>query len=335
VTVPEDDRRSARLLFAPELASGRLRRADLAHAEVRAAVATRHVPSPISRAYQRLLMKRGRLGYERQTVDDLMSARRTVLGDDAAGPPRLLVRVDEFPHFGAWDEGGRYGTAAYRRFHDIMMGAGMPYLIAVPARVSREPLDPRVREDRPLSDQEREQLTALRRDGVDFALHGLDHRTRDARPRRHAELAGLKPEALAERLDRAASMLAESAIRPDVLVPPFNRFDAVQWKVMAERYAVIGGGPESVPRLGYHHTPLFRDGAVWMPAYPPLYGRAREVLPAARDLAERGASLWVPVVLHWGWEADDGWGALERFASDAAGWTAPWSEFLEAVAASR
>ena len=333
---PDDQRASARLLFAPELASSRLRQADLARAEVRYAVMTRHVPSSISRAYQRVLMKRGQLRYERQTVDDLMAARSAVLGDDAAGPPRLLVRVDEFPHYRAWDEPDRYGTAAFRRFHEIVAGAGMPYLVAVPARVSREPLDPKRAEDRPLAEDEVAQLQELRHDRVDFALHGLDHRTRHASPRRHAELAGLKPDVLAERLDRAAAELAEAAaIRPDVLVPPYNRFDATQWQVLAERYAVIGGGPESVGRLGYHHTPMFRDGAIWMPAYPPLYGRAEEVLPAVRRLAERGASLWVPVVLHWGWEADAGWTALERFAREAAGLAVPWSGFVDAVVASR
>ena len=85
----------------------------------------------------------------------------------------------------------------------------------------------------------------------------------------------------------------------------------------------------------YHHTPLFRDGTVWMPAYPPLYGRAREVLPAVERLGASGAALWVPVVLHWGWEADAGWSDLERLARAAQRWAAPWSDFLEAVAASR
>jgi len=62
-----------------------------------------------------------------------------------------------------------------------------------------------------------------------------------------------------------------------------------------------------------------------------MYGTAAEVLPAVRRLAERGAALWVPVGLHWGWERDAGWSDLEDFAREAARWASPWDDFLEAV----
>jgi uncharacterized protein YkwD len=34
------------------------------------------------------------------------------------------------------------------------------------------------------------------------------------------------------------------------------------------------------------------------------------VLPALERLIDRNAALWVPVTLHWSWEADDDWEAL-------------------------
>jgi hypothetical protein len=40
-------------------------------------------------------------------------------------------------------------------------------------------------------------------------------------------------------------------------------------------------------------------------------------------------------VLHWGWEADAGWGELERLASVLSPHAAAWRDFLGAVGRSR
>jgi hypothetical protein len=334
VTAGRDAARTARLLFAAELAGGTLRARDLDRPEVLRAVAGRPVPRAPVRALQRLRQRQrpGAADVARDGVADAMAARRAVLGEAAEGPPRLLIRVDEFPHYRAWDHPARYGTDAFRRFHAILATAGVPYLLAVPPRVSRQPLDPRGAASRPMGDDERDVLAAVQGDGVIAALHGLDHRTRHASPRRRSELSGLAPGALEARL---AAAERELGARPRVFVPPFNRFDAAQWSVLERRYDVVGGGPESVARLGRHDGPAWRGDAVWLPSYPPLYGRAEEVLPAVRRLASIGAALWVAVVLHWGWEADAGWEALSRFAREAAAWAAPWDGFLAAVDASR
>jgi predicted deacetylase len=332
VSPARDAARTARLLFAAELADGRIRAADLDRPEVLRAVAGRPVPPAPVRAVQRLRQRAGAAGVTRDGVAGAMAARRAVLGDAAEGPPRLLIRVDEFPHYRAWDHPGRYGTEGFRRFHAILATAGVPYLLAVPPRVSRRPLDPRGAASRPLDDGEREVLAAVQRDGVSVALHGLDHRTRHASPRRRSELSGLSSHVLDARLAQAER---ELGARPRVFVPPFNRFEPAQWSVLARRYDVVGGGPESVARLGRHDGPAWRGDAVWLPSYAPLYGRASEVLPAVRRLASLGAAVWVPVVLHWGWEADAGWEALSRLAREVAAWTAPWATFLAAVDASR
>jgi hypothetical protein len=324
-----DADRSRRLLFAPELADGTLRGADLARAPVREAVRSRRIPSALSRAYQGSLMGRGALSYESETVPRAMAGREAVLGERAAGPPRLLVRVDAFPHPLTDEDPARYGTGRFRAVHAMFAEAGLRYLLPVAPRVVRDG------EHRRLDDDELELLADLRRDGVTFAAHGLDQRSRRARPRPPSELSGLSKRALAERLDLAADELAEAAIRPDVLVPPFDRFDWRQWPTLAERYSVISGGPASVGRMGYHDTPLWRGAAVWAPAYPPLHDGAADALAAIRRLADRGAALWVPVALDWGHESDAGLDDLADLAREAAGWSTDWEDFLDAVRASR
>jgi Uncharacterized protein conserved in bacteria (DUF2334) len=322
-----DEARSAALLLGAGADGPALRR-------VGPAVRSRAVPPAPVRFAQRVAAKLGRLDYEPAVAAPLAAARRRALGARAAAPPRFLVRVDEFPHYLAWDEPARYGTEAFMRFHSIMAEARTPYLIAALPRVSRAPLDPAEHAWRPLADDETELLPHLASDGVSFALHGLDHRTRFLSPRRHSELCGLSDAALAERLATGLAALADVHVAPRVFVPPFNRFDADQYDALASMFDVVCGGPESIARLGFHRTPLWRGEAVYMPAYAPLYGTAATVEPAARRLIDGGAGLWVPVVLHWGWEAADDYAALKRLLATIAPYTAGWEEFLAAIAAS-
>lgn len=333
-----DAERGTRLLLARELASGALSDAAVADAarlrSVRAAVTPRRVPTRPERLWQLARRRRGHLGWD-AVADAQEAARRAVLGAAAAGPPRFLVRVDEYPHAGAWDERGRYGTDAYRRFHGILADAGVPYLVAVPPRVSRAPLDPADRVTRPLSDAEQALLHELVGDGVALALHGRDHGTRDAHPRRHSELCGLDAHATEQLLDTALAELADAGLpRPETFVPPFNRFDAAHYAPLAARFPLVCGGPESLGLLGFQ-PPQWRDGACYLPSYAPLYGRAGTVLGAARELVARERALWAPVTLHWGWEADDGWEDLRRLALALAPHVAPWEELLAPVRAER
>jgi peptidoglycan/xylan/chitin deacetylase (PgdA/CDA1 family) len=331
-----DQVRTARLLFAAELAKGVLGEDDLSSPEVKRATHVKGVPARGVRVAQQIRHKLGGLDYEKRVVAPQQAARRAVLRDRAEGAPRLLVRVDEFPHYRAWDDPERFGAAAFERFHEIMAGAGVPYLIAALPRLSREPLSPEQLGSRPLEDGEVEVLRRIAGEGVTLGLHGLDHRTRDSSPRRHSELCGLDARETDELLQRAMAELAGYGLpAPEVFVAPYNRFDASQFKVLGRRFQVVCGGPESIGTVGFHRTPQWRGQTVYLPSYAPFYGHAGEVL-AALDQAERGlAGLWTPVVLHWGWEAEEGWRELERLAARMAGLAVPWGEFLEAVEQSR
>jgi peptidoglycan/xylan/chitin deacetylase (PgdA/CDA1 family) len=329
-----DPRVTARLVFDPELLSGALPEHALAAPCVRRATRVAPVPARPLRLAQQIAYKLGLLGYERDVLAPLAGARRALLGAGAAAPPRFLVRVDEFPHYRAWDDPRAFGSARFERFHEIMRGASVPYLLAVTPRVSRDPLDPSASDARPLDGGEREVLARLRAEGVAFALHGLTHRTRFRSPRRHSELCGLDAAATAGLLDAGLAELAAHGVHPRVFVPPYNRFDAPQLAQLAERFEVVCGGPESIGLLGFQRTPQWRSGTVYLPSYRPFYGRAAEVLPAALRAVEGAGGAWIAIVLHWGWEAREQWRALERLADAIAPHAVAWEGLLEAAARS-
>jgi uncharacterized protein DUF2334 len=283
---------------------------------------TKAVPPLPVRVAQRVAMKAGLLGYKRG------------LAPGGSGAPRFLVRVDEFPHYLAADEPGRFGIAASRTFHGTLATAGVPYLMAILPRVATHPLDPSATGDRPLSGEEIAFLGQMGSERVTFGLHGYNHRTRYERPQRHSELCGLPERELSALLDRALGELEKAGVRPRVFVPPYNRFDAAQYPLLAERFDVVCGGPESVPLMGFHPGPQWRGDAVYLPCYPPLYGTADECRPVIAELVERQVGTWVPIVLHPGWEAKTP-DTLRAFADEIAPYAASWDDFLNAVEASR
>lgn len=328
MAAPEDVRRTGRLLLWPDLPDGvdPEGRPELARLWAGTALSSRIVDA--------VRLKAGRLD---QTVATrrLADARSALAGGPPPTGPRLLVRVDEFPHYRGWDPEGPFGVRDFERFHTLMRGAGVPYLIAVSPRVCRSPLDPDDAVDRGLAGPEVDMLRRLAADGVAFGLHGLNHRTRIANRRRRTELAGLDRDALGARLDEGLRLLREVDVVPRVLVPPYNTFGAAQWPVLEDRFEVVCGGPESVLALGFQSGPLWRGGAVYLPAYPPLYGTAGEIKRGLERLGEESNGLWLPVVLHWGWELDSDWAELRALLPLLARDACSWDDFRTALEASR
>ena len=65
--------------------------------------------------------------------------------------------------------------------------------------------------------------------------------------------------------------------------------------------------------------------------------------PSAREIdgrqvtraIEQPNGLWLPIVMHWGWEADADWGDLERLVDVVGLYAVHWDDFLAAVERSR
>lgn len=330
-----NDLRSAALLFDAELLDGTMGARELRLAAGLPALRVRPTPRPGRRLAQDFRRKLGRLDFQAAVATPLIATRRAVLGDRATAPPRFLVRVDEFPHYQAWDEPSRFNSDRFKRFHEILSAADVPYLLAVLPRVSALPLVPSETGTRRLTDEELAVLRRITSEHVALGLHGCDHRTRFTSPRRHSELGGLDASRLGQLLDGAEDELGQLGIHTSVFVAPYNRFDASQFGQLADRFSIVTGGPESVRQLGFHLTPQWRGKAVYLPSYAPFYGRASTMLQAAQRLIDQAAGLWVPIVLHWGWEAEAGWSHLERLANRIAPYAVHWDELHAAVARSR
>jgi hypothetical protein len=297
---------------------------------VRGVLEARPVPSAPIRGAQRIAMKLGRLDWERTWLARLIEARTSVLGAAASGPPRFLVRVDEFPYYTAFDRPGDIDMS--RRFHDVLAGAGVAHLMSVLPQLTHAPLSVGASGGRALGEREIAMLEQMRRDGVTFAQHGNTHRTRFESPRRRSELSGLQADELEALLeDGRRRLLAAGVGETRVFVPPFNRFDAAQYGLLADRFEVICGGPESIAMMGFHGGPLWRDGAVYLPCYAPLYADARTVLPAAERLIELAPGTWIPIVLHTSWEQADDFSTLAQLAERIAPYTASWEDLLADV----
>jgi hypothetical protein len=288
------------------------------------------VGSALTRMAQRLAMKRGRLDWERSWLEPLVAARRKVLGEAASGPPRFLVRVDEFPYYTSFDRPEDIEMS--RRFHDVMAAAGLGHLMSVLPQLTHAPLTVGSSGGRDLGAREIALLERMRADGVTFAQHGSTHRTLFDSPRRRSELCGLTPAQAEAVLEDGHQRLVRAGIASTrVFVPPFNRFDAAQYPMLAGRFSVICGGPESVALMGFHGGPLWRDGAVYLPCYAPLYADARTVLASARRMIDIAPGTWIPIVLHTSWEQEDDFASLKRLAELIAPFTASWEELLADV----
>ena len=266
------------------------------------------VPMKPIRQLQRIAVRAGRL-----------KAPLTPSGEDG---PRFLIRVDEFPYGSAFDE-PEHGTALARDFHEIMHAAQIPYLLAVLPRLSRDYLNPAGDGGRALDAGELDLLREMRADGVTFAQHGLDHRSRSASARGRSELAGLDPAKTAALLDEGHRILEVAGIDVRAFVPPFNRFDASQWSLLGDRYDIVCGGPETIGSLGLQ--PLTREAhCTYVPSYPPYYGRSDEILPHVRKLIAERRPVLVPITLHTIWEMDGQADDLRQLIDEIVTYTLGW-----------
>lgn len=332
----EASERTVRLHLDRELQKGLINDALATSEDVLQALPSSALPSTAARAIQRIAFKLGSRSSSAAMLGTGTAVRRVALGTADDAPPRILVRVDEFPCATRLEaRKGRYGPVPAGRFHELMLAYGIPYLMGIVPRLVDQPLDPRGTDLGGFLDGEREFVERLRDDGVALAQHGTTHRSRYDSPRRRSEYCGLSPEQLAESLDQGRALLDELAIAADILIPPFNRFDADQWPVLASRYRVVAGGPESIRLVGLVSSPIWVGEAVYVPSYRPLYGDAATILAAMDKVIAEAPGCWITIALHMSWEIANGLQALGRLLERVASLVVPWSHFLEAVERSR
>lgn len=318
------------LLAAPETSSGtRAVSAHLAHR------LTPRSPLPGIGTLQRIRSKLDPARFAFASLEPGIAARRSLLGAQADGPPRVLLRVDEYPYATSLDHPNAYGIGPSSEFHAVLADAGIPYLMAIVPQLVREPLNPQASGGRALNDDERGLIRQMAADGVTFAAHGLTHRTRDANPRRHSEFRGLTMAQAGDLADESLRLLDGIGVHPRVFVPPFNRFGPEHYRALATRFDVVTGGPESIALMGPQPSPRWLGEGVYFPCYPPFYGRAAEVHDALHRLVDRLPGTWIQATLHLSWELDGGLDDMKRLAEWLAPYAVSWEEFLDAVRSTR
>jgi uncharacterized protein DUF2334 len=332
----EATERTARLHLDRELQAGRITEAVATSDDVLRTTPASALPSAAGRASQRIALKLR----SRSSLDAMLgpaaATRQGALGLVDEAPPRILVRVDEFPCATRLDARlGKFGPGPAWLFHELMLKHGVSYLMAIVPRLVDDPLDHRGTDRGGFRDGERELVERMRDDGITLAQHGTSHRTRYASPRRRSEYCGLPLDELAASLDEGRALLDELGIEAEILIPPFNRFDAVQWPMLASRYRVVAGGPESIRLVGLQPSPLWIGDAVYVPSYRPLYGDAGTIHAAIDKVIAAAPGCWVSIVLHMTWEIADGLQRLDNLLERIAPFTTSWAEFLGAVERSR
>lgn len=220
---------------------------------------------------------------------------------------KILLRVDDFP---AWDESctSFIRSDEFMRFHEILSRHDIPYLLGVTPQPSYHILNPDNEELRYLTTEEYGILKKVLEEKGEIALHGLTHQT--IHPDRHTEYIGLRARRIEENILTGLSLLERGlGIRTSFFIPPFNRIDKANVKVLARFFKVICGGPESIRYLGHRSMGSNLKGATYVPSHYPFYGRAHEILPHLKRISREEM---VSVTLHWEWELRRGFAEVDE-----------------------
>lgn len=278
---------------------------------------------PMVEAVRRLLVLRG-LAHDMRSIDHFQVSRRQqevrqqVCRALALRPPdspcRFVLRIDDYPSPGGED------LADFVRFHEVLAEHRIPYLLAI------TPFLKGAGRSGSLTDPEIDVLRRCCQEGVDLALHGFTHQSRYTNFA--SELASLPPHALHEELDRAEEYLTPHGFKPLGFVPPFNSYDPLTLSILAERFPLLCGGPESVLSLGYRVGPSFLLRSLYVPSYRHAYDFTLERALRLDQLARESRGLVVPLTLHWPNEVRDGFRRLREVCGRLVGNTWSWQRLL-------
>jgi hypothetical protein len=239
-------------------------------------------------------------------------------------PRRFLVRVDDFP---AWngDMKGFVPALELLEFHEILSGHGVPYLLAVTPQPSLRPIRVGNRETRQLSGDEVQIIRKVSSEGTFLALHGVTHQTRAKG--QYSEFLGMDILSFCERIRYGCAAFKHlTGVAAEIFVPPFNRISVEQLNLLATRFCIICGGPESERYLGRRPMERLSSRSYYLPSYFPYYGRASEILST---LDNDACGDPVCLTLHWEWERRRNYAELALFCESIQSRTISWKDFLD------
>lgn len=282
-------------------------------------------PRPVVATLRKLLVRAGaardfapldarRVIRHQQRIRQIARSALGVTRDDDRC--RFVLRVDDFPSpFAPPDR--------FARFHEVAREHGIPYLLAVTPFLDRG-------EPGRLSDEELGILQRCAGEGAEVALHGFSHRSRYGR--RRTELVGMPAGDLREELARADAYLSEQDLRPIGFVAPYNSYDAKTIPVLAERFPIICGGPESIAALGLRAGPSFLRQSLYVPSYRGAYDLTAGQIDRFDRLIGEARGLTLPLTLHWANEVRDELRGFRALCRRLAGATLRWSDLVARAA---
>ncbi|MGM0442127.1 MAG: DUF2334 domain-containing protein [Elusimicrobiota bacterium] len=244
--------------------------------------------------------------------------------DANAGRLKFLIRVDDFPR---WD----INWNKYKKFHRIFKAKDVPYLLGVTPLKCSEPKNPDKEDFSPISEEEGNYLKSIYKNNTEIALHGFTHKVLDENVK--SELVGLDNSELKRKTERALEILDRFKIYPKVFIPPYNSISPREYNYLGKYFDIICGGPESISWMGYKISPSVLNGSMYLPSYPPLYGRAEEILNYITELDNKtfDVSLTLPVTLHWAWEKENDFEMVDALVDKIQDRIISWNKFIRRI----
>lgn len=226
---------------------------------------------------------------------------------------KYLLRIDDFPHWSV-------GLDLFQKFLEILQKDRVPCLLGVTPCLSSNRHNP---DNQNFRDLTAEEISILSDPLIEIALHGFTHQTRQRKF--YSEFIGLSANETEDYLGKALEKFALYNLKTDAIIPPFNTIDGRNYEALKKRFRIICGGPETIRYFGFKITPVYLSGALYVPSYRPLCGRAEMAAGFLETFKPAGI---LPITLHWAGEAENGFAGVKQLVGLIKGKTFRWETLL-------
>lgn len=201
---------------------------------------------------------------------------------------KILVRVDDFPHrIKSFEE--------FLKFDNVMKKYKISYILGVTPFLSADIFNPNNKKFKKLTKKEIGFLKkAVKEKRILIALHGITHQTRSTK--KYSEFVGKNPKELEKEIIKVKKYMKTQGFNPEILIPPFNKFDKENLKTFRKYFKVITGGPENIKYFG-KISPRIMDKIFYLPSYFPTY-----LYPNKRLSFSNKFNC---MAIHWAWFTPD------------------------------